>query len=393
MSEHETSSNFYLKLGAFSDFSQVAETGLYHPLPDDWTLLVTDVVDSTGAVEAGKYKSVNMVGAASIIAVINVKSDVQLPFAFGGDGGLIAVPPDMLNAASTELKKLQTASGSLFGMELRAAAIPVGELRSQGADTRVRKFSLSKGNSLAMFAGAGPSVADQWLKEDRTSKGYALHADGNEDLPNLDNLSCRWEALTSRNGVMLTVILKPVEFEEGGKHVQAANAISQILGGRLSDFAPVHDSNLKFRLWPAGLGLEIAANTRHANRLRRSGWIYFTSLMQYFCERFGVQIGDYNGATYREELKSNTDYRKYDGALRMVLDVTLEQSAKILSFLEQEYKKGRLIYGTSQSKEALMTCLLFDLSASQHIHFIDGANGGYTMAAKDMKQRQMLGSN
>jgi hypothetical protein len=32
-----------------------------------------------------------------------------------------------------------------------------------------------------------------------------------------------------------------------------------------------------------------------------------------------------------------------------------------------------------------MTCLLFSLEDSRHIHFIDGADGGFTYAAKGLK--------
>jgi hypothetical protein len=33
-----------------------------------------------------------------------------------------------------------------------------------------------------------------------------------------------------------------------------------------------------------------------------------------------------------------------------------------------------------------MTCLVFSL-AGDHVHFIDGADGGYALAAKQMKQQ------
>jgi hypothetical protein len=33
-----------------------------------------------------------------------------------------------------------------------------------------------------------------------------------------------------------------------------------------------------------------------------------------------------------------------------------------------------------------MTCLVFE-RGGQQVHFVDGADGGYALAAKDMKQR------
>jgi len=383
--------DFYSDLPAFTDFREVADLDNYHALPNDWTLLVSDVVNSTKAIEAGKYKSVNMVGAASIITVINVSDSVQLPFVFGGDGGLVAVPPKLLKAACREMKKLQAASSDLFGLSLRAAAIPVSALRSVGADTLVRKYRLSEGNDLAMFTGTGPATADEWLKSDESSNDYLLRPGENEQLPDLEGLSCRWEPLQARNGSMLTIIMLPRNMEERKEIITVTDAICDILGDQISSFAPAHDATLKFRYPPAGLSLEIAAGASRSNWIKRTSWIYFTALMQYFCERFGIMIGDYNGATYRDELKSNTDYRKYDGTLRMVLDVSLEQATQIEAFLDQEYKAGRIMYGTWRTDHAMMTCLLFNLSQSRHVHFIDGSDGGYAMAAKGLKQRMKEG--
>ena len=66
----------------------------YRPLPEGWALAVADVVSSTEAIAAGKYKSVNMAGASVITAVLNVLEGSDYPFVFGGDGAVIAVPPD-----------------------------------------------------------------------------------------------------------------------------------------------------------------------------------------------------------------------------------------------------------------------------------------------------------
>ena len=65
----------------------------------------------------------------------------------------------------------------------------------------------------------------------------------------------------------------------------------------------------------------------------------------------------YNAPQYRKEMVSQTDFRKYDGMLRMVL----EQA----DVLEQERAAGRLVYGFHRSSSALMTCLVFDLTSAE----------------------------
>ena len=387
MTPQQATQDFYADLPAFTNFREVADLEHYQPLPEDWTLIVSDVIGSTKAIERGEYKNVNMVGAAFLTAILNASEGVSVPFVFGGDGGLVAVPPALLSSACEEARKLQAVSFKLFGLSLRAAAIPVSALRASGADILVGKYNLSEGNDLAMFAGNGAGVADDWLKADEGSKGYALHPNEDEEHPDLQGLSCRWEPLKARNGIMLTTILLPYNTDAAEEIHAVTDEISGILGNDIANFAPAHEATLKYRFPPSGLPLEIAAGTRPSKNVRRIFWVYFTALMQYMCERFGITVGDYNGATYRGELKSNTDYRKYDGALRMVLDVRPEQADKIEGFLEQEYQSGKVLYGTWRADQAMMTCLLFSLSESKHVHFIDGADGGYAMAAGDLKQR------
>ena len=55
-------------------------------------------------------------------------------------------------------------------------------------------------------------------------------------------------------------------------------------------------------------------------------------------------------------------------------------------YLEKKFQEGRLVYGFHVSDRALMTCLVFDRDGRQ-VHFVDGADGGYALAAKKMKER------
>ncbi|MEM9108254.1 MAG: DUF3095 family protein, partial [Pseudomonadota bacterium] len=87
-------------------FEQVADRDGYVPLPDEWLIGIADVVDSTGAIAAGRYKAVNFAGAAVISAATNAV-DGQLPFfAFGGDGAHFVVRPDQADAASDALLRV-----------------------------------------------------------------------------------------------------------------------------------------------------------------------------------------------------------------------------------------------------------------------------------------------
>lgn len=82
------SDGFYSGIAVFRGFARLMEPALYSPLPDDWTVGVADIVNSTGAIAEKRYKAVNMAGAAVIAAVTNALSGREFPFVFGGDGDL-----------------------------------------------------------------------------------------------------------------------------------------------------------------------------------------------------------------------------------------------------------------------------------------------------------------
>ncbi len=306
---------FYRNLETSEDFDSISDGRDFAALPDDWTVLISDVVNSTGAIERGEYKAVNMVGASSIIAVLNGCAGVDLPFIFGGDGGVVAVPPGVLKAARTRLGALQNQCENLFGLTLRAAAIPVHELRSAGTDVKVRKFQLSENNHLAMFAGGGLDLADQWLKHEVETAWHLAPGDAGRSL-DLAGLSCRWQPLASRNGVMLTIIV-----QTAGDKVTASQinqGLTRILCQPISDFAPAHDSNLRLAgLTSASLSMERAALRGRYGRYGALAWTALTYLMQSLAERGNRTVANYNAPAYRRQLKANTDFRKFDGALRL----------------------------------------------------------------------------
>ena len=165
---------FYNELVPFSDFAEFVDFKAYEPVPDDWIVMIADVRGSTRAIEEGRYKDVNMVGAASMTGVLNVCGEIEVPFVFGGDGGTVIVPGSLREAACDALSGLQAISQATFGLSLRAGAFPVADLRAKGADVRVRKFELSTGNGLAMFAGGGVDLCDGLLKSAAAGAPYAL---------------------------------------------------------------------------------------------------------------------------------------------------------------------------------------------------------------------------
>jgi hypothetical protein len=385
-----SSERFYSELAPFQQFDEFTAFDAYAPVPDDWVVMIADVEGSTRAIEAGNYKAVNMVGAASITTVLNARGDIEIPFVFGGDGGTLVVPGVMREAAGEALLRLQAASQDLFGLSLRVGAVPVADLRAHGHDVRVRKFEMSPRNYLAMFAGGGIERADAMLKDGAPGVRLSEGGDGEMAEPDLDGLSCRWEPLTPKNGKMLTLMVRGRGGDaasEGRLLGEVLKAIGDVLGDPLPEHAPASRHSMRFRWPPRGLKLEAMATKGKESFAKAYRKVLISSLIQFFLERFDRKAGSYDAPVYREELRANTDFRKYDGLFRAVLDVSPDQAERIERYLEEGYRAGRLVYGLQLADQALMTCLVFNLAQGEHVHFVDGAEGGFAMAARGFKAR------
>lgn len=84
-------------------------------------------------------------------------------------------------------------------------------------------------------------------------------------------------------------------------------------------------------------------------------------------------------------MPQHSDYRKFDDMLHMIVDCTSAQAHDLAIYLKNARKEGLLAYGLHQSDDALMTCYVESVRDGDHIHFIDGGNGGYALAAKQLK--------
>ncbi|MFT5385627.1 MAG: hypothetical protein ACI81W_003035, partial [Saprospiraceae bacterium] len=62
------------------------------------------------------------------------------------------------------------------------------------------------------------------------------------------------------------------------------------------------------------------------------------------------------------------------------------QRVSLTNELEQLEKEGDLYFGLHVSQESVMSCYVRNRD-DQHIHFVDGSQGGYTQAAIMLKKK------
>src|SRR5258706_2920408 len=108
MTTANSSDRLYGSIPVFRGFGKLMDPALYLPLPDDWTIGVADIVESTKAIAEARYKAVNMAGASVIAAVTNALHGREFPLVLGGDGASFAAATDDLPRARDALAATAT---------------------------------------------------------------------------------------------------------------------------------------------------------------------------------------------------------------------------------------------------------------------------------------------
>ena len=387
------SENFYSELPLLNNFRDITDLGNFVDVPDDWYIIVTDIRGSTKAIEAGKYKEVNLLGACSIVAVLNVAAPIEIPFVFGGDGASLLICPQLLPAAKIALLATQQMAKNEFDMDLRVGAVPVKVAVAANYPVKIAKFKVSDNYSQAVFLGGGLTRAAELIKDPVAGNIYTFKNNGIAATADFSGLECRWQDIPSKYGEIVTLLVMVREDFGQQNHQLYRNILEKIeyIYGKEDSLNPIYSQNLKLTLNSAKLIKETLVRASNCSWLDRQMYlskIQLETALGSLLMNLKVKTEELDWGVYKDIAIAATDYRKFDDMLRMVISGNGWQRSKLTEYLEQNYREGKLVYGLHVTNRALMTCLVFERSGQQ-VHFIDGADGGYALAAKDMKQRMM----
>ena len=331
MSTEVVSDTFYGSIPVFRGFASLMDPALYSPLPDDWTIGVADIVESTKAIAQARYKAVNMAGAAVIAAVTNALEGREFPFVFGGDGASFAVSPDDLERAREALAATAAWVKDDLDLVMRVALVPVardpgaGPGCSRRAVWAVGEFVLC--DVFRRRAGLGRS-----RDEARRVRGAGRAA--------------RHAARSHRAFVPVrgnSVSARPHPLGAGGAGARRRSArVPQVDRGHHR--AGRAQSGCGATGAAGRAAAAMAAGRRRIRGARRSAAdrcssgapaVLAHTLFVYLIMRFGIRVGGFVPKIYVQQVVENSDFRKYDDGLRMILDCTPELELALTQRLAQ----------------------------------------------------------
>jgi hypothetical protein len=383
-------SKFYDELESFNDLDSVINPANYIEIPQNWSVVITDVKNSTEAIETGKYKDVNIAGGLAAMALSNYFGKMEFPFLFGGDGITFLVPNESLEDIKSILNDTKKKVFQFFQLQLRVGIVPGSVLKENNKKIFIGKWKISDHYNQAILLGDGVEFVEDLIKKKNSE--YII----NDDYPikieaNFQGFTCRWKDIPSPNGETVNLIVKFLSNKNDRSLYQTVLTNIESILGEIQQYHPLTENNLQVTSSYKALSKEAIASSRQTSGLKKTLAllkIYFetfiTRIVMLF--RLPVKAHFYELKNLKKYQVEASDFRKFDGSLKMVLSLNKERRASLEGYLDTEEKNGILVYGTHISDSALLTCLMHSESSSE-VHFVDGANGGYAMAAKVLKQK------
>lgn len=374
--------NFYGKLAVnhLPLSKLLLKDSAFSAVPSDWHVIITDIKGSTAAVTSGLNETVNFIATGSIVAVLNLafKAKIAVPFFFGGDGATFIIPPILVDLALKKLSIYQKNTLQNFNVDLRVGTVSVAKIYENGYQINISKFSVSDFLSIPIVLGDGLMYAENLIK----AEDYVLSPkeDVAEEL-DLNGMQCRWDRIAPpehiNEVITLLVVATKVEHQ--------ANSFSKVLAsideiyGEIKKRQPISVDKLKFNSTFQRMRTEVKA--------RIGKMMFFELLRNWFVNSFGpIYFLTASGKRYLNRLVETSDTLVLDGKINTVICGNELQRSRLINVLNDLEQKGEIFYGLYLSSESVMSCYVRDLK-DDHIHFVDGAGGGYTQAAKMLKEK------
>jgi len=359
----------------------VADRQFFFPVPDDWHVVITDIKESTQAVKDGLHQVVNLVATGSVIAGLNIarKANTTIPFFFGGDGATLLVPASLLDQLMLALNEHRENTFRNFGLELRVGHMPVVEIYQKQHKVNISKVKMGEKFSIPIVLGDGLRYAEQVVKGEDFVPYLPEVKTTNLDL---DGMECRWDRIKPPENMFEVVCLLAVvrnDEQQGIVYKKVLDKIDEIYGQQQIR-NPISVRKLKLKATLGKIDIEMRA------KLGRFDPLYLiTNWLLTIIGKFYLRY-DKGGKRYLHRLVELSDTLIVDGKINTVISGTAQQRDLLIASLNQMERDGEIIFGWHASKESVMSCYVRD-RLDQHIHFVDGSEGGYTQAAGMLKKK------
>ena len=359
----------------------LSKTDLFHQIPDDWHIVITDIKGSTDSIKKGLSQLVNLIATGSIIAALNIakKHRIDIPFFFGGDGATILVPPIILEETMEALTLHKENIKREFDIKLRVGSLSISDVYKEKQELKIIKTSINNLLIIPVVLGNGLHFAEKIIK----SRDIVFEK-SNTITANLDlnGMECRWNNISPPENSKEVVSLLISSLDESKQAAIFQNILEKTdeIYGSLSERNPISVPKLKLNFNYRKIRTELKAGN-HKNRFLRYIKIWIGGIIGKY-----IYLPGNKGQNYLKSLTQLSDILVIDGRVNMVISGTKKQRNLLTEYLDHLEKNEAIIYGIYVSDKSIMSCYVSNRK-SEHIHFVDGGSSGYTRAAMVLKEK------
>lgn len=355
----------------------------FNSVPNDWFVIVTDIIDSTSAIKKGFHNDVNLVATGSIITVLNkikaIDNTITTPYFFGGDGATIIIPKELLEDVFYALENYSIHVKKNFNFTLRVGKMNVGDVYKSGATLRIAKLKLNKFLVTPVVVGNGLKYAEKFIKDNFND---TLEIDEKIVPLNLEGMECRWdeiEPIDEERKVICLLVMCNNESKQAEIFTKILDEVDYIFG-ELSERTPITTVKLKLNTSLRKIRNEMYARLGKFDRKYLiQNWL-MTNFGKYYFKYFK------EGKEYLYRVSQLSDTIMLDGSINTVFSGTGKKISQLKLILDSLESDGEIIYGMHATYASIMSCYIEDRD-QKHIHFVDGTEGGYTSAAGELKKK------
>ncbi len=381
------SRDFYFRLPVITNFYEMANQKYYVSPPEDWYLIIADIKNSTQAIQEGRYKDVNISSVLCIVAIANLLKTLEYPFVFGGDGVTLLIHSTYLEEAKDILFSLKQLILENFNLEIRIGGISIAELRDKQLSLKIAKLQISKCYYQALFSGDAIDYVENSLKKEEIiflEKRERKQVD-------LTGFSCRWEDIETLDDCCIALIIKIIETKNQEKILEMILSKLKEIYKEIDNWHPVAISNMKtISLDSQYVKLEANLTNSKKSFFNVLKIIVQLILVKFFTRlpfKIGVEVNYQDITEIKKMNYVSSDFKKLEGSLKLILRSSHKQKDLFINFLESLYNQKKITYGFYTDQKVHITCSVF-LDKKQDVHFIDVVNGGFTNAAKMLKEKE-----
>lgn len=350
-------------------------------VPNDWHVVVTDVKNSSKAIEDGNHFVVNLIATGSIIAILNIANyhKISVPYFFGGDGATIIIPNEIKDECIKALQKHQDNSFNNYGLFLRVGEMPVADIYTNNYELEIAKFKVNDLYSMPIIIGAGLHYAEGIIKKHQNKYSQQNLKDYKV---NLEGMECRWDKIkppSTEHRILSLLATATDKDEQRTVYADILDALESIYGSH-KERSPVTLN---------GLNLKASWKHVHNEQLVREGSKNIKKLFkQLIYNIVGKAYVKYDPEVkeYLTQLVQLTETLVLDGRINTVITGSQIQHNKLIELLTKLEESNKINFGYHISSECIMSCYVRDRKG-KHVHFVDGGNGGYTKAAITYKSK------